>query len=175
MYNLNVTKIERWLFLLEYQFKDLSFVDILKKEIDKKVGQFDFKTNVKGRMTSFQEFVNNQVLAKLLQEALPVSNVLSIKNSKLREAWGNILKKGGSVTEHTHEPAIISGVLYLTEGGPGTRFPEFNKTVEEKIGKIVFFSGMASHFVFPSKLNKDRYTIAFNFQEMKPWENNNEK
>jgi hypothetical protein len=171
MYNLNITKIEKWYFLLEYQFKDLSFVDILKKEIDEKVGEFDFKTNVKGRMTKFEEFVNSPILKKLLEEATPVSNVLSIKDSKLIEAWGNILKEDGNVTEHTHGSATISGILYLTEGGPGTYFREFNKTVEEKIGKIVFFSGMAYHSVIPTRLNKDRYTISFNFQEIKPWDN----
>lgn len=175
MYTLNVAKIERWLYLLEYQFKDLNFVDILKKEIDNRVGKLDYKTNVQGRMTSFQEFVDHPILMNLLSECIHVSNVLNIKDSKLREAWGNIIKKGEGVTKHTHEPAIISGVLYLTEGGPGTCFPEFNKTVEEKIGKIVFFSGMASHYVDPSKLNKDRYTLAFNFQELKPWENNETK
>ena len=68
---------------------------------------------------------------------IPVSNVLNIKDSRLVDAWGNILKKGGAVTEHTHGPAVISGILYLTEGGPGTYFREFNKTVEEKIGKKI--------------------------------------
>jgi len=170
MYTLNLTKIERWLFLVEHQFKDLNFVDILKKEIDKKVGELDYKTNVRGKMTKFHEFINNPILLKLLGESIYVSNVLNVKDSRLGEAWGNILKKGENVIAHTHEPAIISGVLYLTEGGPGTNFPEFNKTVEEKIGKIVFFSGMASHQVLPTKLNKNRYTIAFNFYEMKPWE-----
>ena len=171
MYSLNVAKIEKWLFLLEYQFKDLSFVDILKKEIDNKVGELDYKTNVRGRMTKFDAFVDNPILLKLLGECIHVTNVLSIKTSKITEAWGNILKKGEHVDSHTHDPAIISGVLYLTEGGPGTHFPEFNKTVEEKIGKMVFFSGMATHNVLPTKLNKDRYTLAFNFYEIKPWEN----
>lgn len=170
MYNLNITKIEKWLFLLEYQFKDLSFVNILKKEIDKKVGEFDFKTNVKGRMTKFEEFIYNPILIKLLEETTPFSHVLNIKDSRLVEAWGNILKKGGAVTEHTHGSASISGILYLTEGGPGTYFREFNKTVEEKIGKIVFFSGLAKHSVAPTILNEDRYTISFNFIETKDWE-----
>jgi hypothetical protein len=171
MYKLEVAKIEQWLFLLEYQFKNLDFVDILKKEIDNKVGILDYKTNVKGQMTKFDEFINNQIFNNLLKECLYFSNVLNIKDSRLTCAWGNILKKGGEVKLHKHNPAIISGVLYLTEGGPGTYFPEFNKTVEEKIGKIVFFSGSSIHQVLPYTLNKNRYTIAFNLNEIKPWEN----
>ena len=170
MYKLEVAKIEQWLYLLEYQFKDLSFVDILKKEIDNNVGVLDYKTNVKGQMTKFDAFVNNELFTNLLRECLHVSNVLNIKNSRLTEAWGNILKKGGEVQAHRHNPAVISGILYLTEGGPGTHFSEFNKTVEEKIGKIVFFSGSTLHQVLPYTLNKNRYTLAFNLHEIKFWE-----
>ena len=169
MYKLEVVKIEKWLYLLEYQFKNLSFVNILKKEIDNNVGALDYKTNVKGQMTKFDEFVNNEIFTNLLKECLYFSNVLNIKDSRLTEAWGNILKKGGEVQSHSHNPAIISGILYLTEDGPGTYFSEFNKTVEEKIGKIVFFSGQAMHQVLPFKLNKNRYTIGFNLHEIKGW------
>jgi len=97
MYKLEVAKIEQWLFLLEYQFKNLDFVDILKKEIDNKVGILDYKTNVKGQMTKFDEFINNQIFNNLLKECLYFSNVLNIKDSRLTCAWGNILKKGGEV------------------------------------------------------------------------------
>ena len=138
MYKLEVAKVEQWLYLIEYQFKDLNFVNILKKEIDNNVGELDYKTNIKGQMTKFDAFVSNDLLLNLLRECLYFSNVLNINDSRLTEAWGNILKKGGEVKAHTHNPAVISGILYLTEGGPGTYFPEFNKTVEEKIGKIVF-------------------------------------
>ena len=170
MYKLEVVKIEKWLYLLEYQFKDLSFVNILKKEIDNNVGALDYKTNVKGQMTKFDAFVNNELFTNILRECLHVSNVLNIKDSRLTEAWGNILKKGGEVQAHRHNPAVISGILYLTEDGPGTYFYEFNKTVEEKIGKIVFFSGSALHQVLPFKLNKNRYTLGFNLHEIKGWE-----
>jgi hypothetical protein len=93
MYKLEVAKIEQWLFLLEYQFQNLDFVDVLKKEIDNKVGILDYKTNVKGKMTKFDEFIHNQIFNNLLKECLYFSNVLNIKDSKLTSAWGNILKR----------------------------------------------------------------------------------
>jgi hypothetical protein len=170
-FTLDVAKIEKWIFLIEYQLKDLSFVDILKKQIKNKVGLMDYKTNVIGEMTNFNEFVNNEILVNVLRECIEVTNVLSIPNTFLKDAWGNILKKGDSVKEHSHHTSIISGILYLTENGPGTYFPEFNKTVNEKIGKIVLFHGSALHSVPIYKGDEDRYTIAFNFYQMKPWEN----
>jgi hypothetical protein len=169
MYNLEIAKIEKWIYLLEYQFKDLNFIDVLKKEVDNKVGPLDYKTNVKGQMTKFDEFVNNEIFINLLKESLNFTAVLNVKELRLTDAWGNILKKGDEVNSHDHSPAVISGVLYLTEGGPGTFFYQFNKTVEEKIGKIVFFSGSAYHKVLPYTLNENRYTIAFNLNENRPW------
>jgi hypothetical protein len=166
---LNVAKIETWGFLIEYQFKDLSFVEILKKEIKSKVGSMDYKTNVKGKMTNFNELVYNKILINLLRECIEVTHVLNLPKSYLKEAWGNILKKGDSVKSHTHRNYIISGIIYLTEKGPGTYFPQFNKTINEKIGKVVLFNGELIHNVPVYNGNKDRYTIAFNFEEMAPW------
>jgi len=90
-FTLNVAKIENWGFILEYQFEDLGFVDILKKEIKNKVGSMDYKTNVKGEMTNFTEFVNNEILINILKECTTVTNVLSLPKSVLKDAWGNIL------------------------------------------------------------------------------------
>ena len=61
---------------------------------------------------------------------------------------------------------ILAACLGLTENGPVTFFNDFNITVEEKIGKILFFSPLAKHSVLPSNLNKSRYTISFNFQAL---------
>jgi hypothetical protein len=171
-FTLNVTKIEKWVFLIEYQLKNLNFVDILKKEIKNKVGSMNYKTNVKGEMTDFTEFVNNEILINILRECMEVTNVLSLPKSVLKDAWGNILKKGDNVQQHTHHGYTISGVLYLTEKGPGTYFPEFNKTIDEKIGKVVLFSGDALHSVPVYRGDEDRYTIAFNFKEIPTWEEN---
>ena len=66
---------------------------------------------------------------------------------------------------HNHRYNHISGTLYLTENGPGTYFPQFNKTVVEKIGKFVFFSSEANHSVAKSNVKQKRYTVACNFNE----------
>ena len=169
-FTLNVAKIENWGFILEYQFENLNFVNNLKKEIKNRVGSMDYKTNVKGKMTDFKEFVNNKIIHSLLKECVEATYVLNLPKADLKEAWGNILKTGDSVDIHSHRNSIISGILYLTEEGPGTYFPQFNKTIDEKIGKVVLFNGNLLHSVPVYKGSEDRYTIAFNFEEVAPWD-----
>jgi hypothetical protein len=168
-FKLNIAKVESLGFLIEYQFKNLDFVDILKKEIKNSVGSMDYKTNVKGKMTNFSKFTKNKIFNNLLEECIEITHVLNLPKSILTDAWGNILKKGDSVEVHSHYKCSISGVLYLTEDGPGTYFPQFNKTIDEKIGKVLLFSGNLLHGVPIYNGNEDRYTIAFNFEEMTPW------
>jgi hypothetical protein len=172
MYNLITTEIKVPLWIIEYQFKDLSFVENLKKEIDKNVGELSYKTKVKARMTDWKTFNKNEIFLSLLNKTLPVFKTISINDSYLEESWGNLMENNDYVEFHNHLEYSFSGILYLTENGPGTYFPEFDKVIEEKIGKIVFFSSFAKHGVKPLK-NKNkkekRYTIAFNFKEVKPW------
>jgi hypothetical protein len=80
----------------------------------------------------------------------------------LHSAWGNILQNNDEVKLHSHQPALLSGILYLTENGPGTNFPDFNMVLKEKIGKIVFFNSEINHFVQKTNLIEKRYTISFN-------------
>ena len=168
-YTLSLGKIENLGFLIEYQFKNLNFVNFLKKQIKNNVGLMDYKTNVKGKMTNFTTFNKNKIFNNLLRECIEVTHILNLPKSILKDSWGNILKKGDCVDLHSHYRSTIAGILYLTEGGPGTYFPQLNKNIDEKIGKIVLFSGNLLHSVPIYKGNKDRYTIAFNFEEIINW------
>ena len=163
MYNLHLQKVQRTLFIAEYQFFNFDFVNQLKKDIDNNIGELSYKTNVKGKITNFDLFIKNEIFISLLKESTEFMNIFKIKECYLAEAWGNILGKGEEVVSHKHEPASLCGILYLTEGGPGTCFPEFNKFIEEKIGKIVFFNGDTEHFVPKSNFKGKRYTVSFNF------------
>jgi hypothetical protein len=64
----------------------------------------------------------------------------------------------------------FSGIIYLTDGGPGTFFRDLNLTIEEEIGKYILFTPYLKHSV--QKINKDieRITIAFNFNEISNWQ-----
>lgn len=165
-YTVTTQPIKKNLFIIEYQIKDLSFVNNFKLLIDKNVGALNYKTNVKGKMTDWEFFKNVPEFNQLLLSIGEIFCAFPFKQLTLVNAWGNIIEKGDEVVIHNHRYNHISGILYLTENGPGTYFPQFNKTVVEKIGKFVFFSSEADHSVAKSNIKQKRYTIACNFNEM---------
>lgn len=169
MYKIEVFTTYKNVFIAEYQIKEnIHSVDKLKKMIDDSTGALDYKTNVKGKMTDFKQFINEPLFLNILKECEIFFNTFNFKKMYLQDAWGNILEENEEVIEHDHGGCEVSGVLYLTEGGSGTYFSEINKTIEEKIGKIIFFSSNIKHSVIKNKLHK-RYTLAFNFVESKEW------
>ena len=168
MYNLNVYSIPRKYFIIEYQLKDLSNIEYFKNIIDKNTGEYDYVTNVKGRMTSFKQFVKDKIFFTVMDEVKDLFDVMNYGELYLKDAWGNILQNKDSVEEHAHE-CTVSGILYLTEGGPGTYFKEANKLIEEKIGKVVLFSPDLMHSVKQSDTPSKRYTLAFNFEKVHKW------
>ena len=159
---------EKKILLIEHQLKDLSFVEDFKNLIDLNISELSYKTNVKGKMTKWDTFVENKDFRKIILNSVDVIKHFSKNNVYCNNAWGNKLENNDDeVKPHHHigPDIIISGILYLTEGGPGTYFNEFNKTVKEKIGKLVFFSPEAFHGVPKSNLTKTRYTLSFNLNK----------
>jgi hypothetical protein len=165
-YIVTTQPITKNLFIIEYQIKDLSFVNHFKSLIDKNVGTLSYKTNVKGKMTDWEFFKGVPKFNELLLNIGEIFSTFPFRALTLAQAWGNIIEKGDEVIMHNHRYNHISGVLYLTENGPGTYFPQFNKTVVEKIGKFVFFSAEANHSVVKSDVKQKRYTVACNFNEI---------
>jgi hypothetical protein len=165
MYNVTSISIEKKLHIIEHQLDDLSFVDNFKTLIDNNISDWSYKTNVKGKMTNIDFFCKNDILRNIFTKCNEHLKYFSKNTIGLIEAWGNILEGDEEVIPHIHYGSKVCGILYLTEGGPGTYFEQFNKTVEEKIGKIVFFSPEAKHGVVKSNLNNKRYTLAFNFYD----------
>lgn len=165
-YTVTTQSIKKDLFIIEYQIKDLSFINNFKSLIDKNVGALSYRTNVKGKMTHWDFFKSVPQFNEILLNMGEIFSAFPFKALTLVQAWGNILEKGDQVVIHNHRYNHISAILYLTEKGPGTYFPQFNKTVFEKIGKFVFFSGEANHSVAKSNVKQKRYTIACNFNEI---------
>jgi hypothetical protein len=143
----------------------ISFVKNNKDE------ELSYKTNVKGHFTGFKSLVNNEYFhgfLKLIKQEIAV--VYKENKFIISDVWGNILKKGEEVSEHTHGNTAFSGVLYLTEGGPGTFFSELDMTIEEKIGGFILFSPMLKHSVKKIENDIERITVAFNMDGIKEWE-----
>ena len=153
-----------------YKIDDITYIENLKKEVKKNVNSnFSYKTNVKGKMTDWSYFSNKNNIFKKVEDLL--------FEYKIYQAWGTILNKGDYVVEHDHTCTNltnfyinISGVIYLTDVGPGTYFKEFNKTIKPEIGKIIVFNSEYRHAVEKYDKNEDRITIGFNGRRKEAYE-----
>jgi hypothetical protein len=81
------------------------------------------------------------------------------------------LKKSEKVTEHNHSDCSFCGILYLTEGGPGTYFKEYDLLIKEEVGKFILFHPMLKHSVQEIDKDIERITVAFNMSHLKEWQN----
>jgi hypothetical protein len=160
-------------YLLIDEYKNLNILNNLKNKILKHpVSELSYKTNVKGKFTGFQSLIDDEDLHIFLKDIHKQINFIYKNNFQIKDAWGNICKKNEEVIEHHHgSTSAFCGILYLSEGGPGTFFPEFNITVEEKFGKFVLFHPSVLHSVKKIDKEIERITIAFNMNEIKDWDN----
>ena len=173
-YTINIMPKQLDLFLLESKIQDMSCINYFKKKIDAGVINSDNnkKTNVKGKMTDWKYFNDDEVLHKFLREInhLMFKFVLPHQKLLLQSSWGNILQGEDYVEQHDHIGANISGVLYLTDIGPGLDFPDFKRTIKEETGKFILFHPNSSHGVKKTNLKEKRYTLAFNVYATNYWE-----
>jgi hypothetical protein len=167
-------EIIRDAFICVGKIKDKELIENLKSEIKnfkiKEEDNLSYKTNVKGIFTGWQSLVKNKFFLEFLFSIKKEIKLIYDNNFIITDAWGNILKKDEEVIEHTHGNNAFSGIIYLTDGGPGTFFRDLNLTIEEEIGKYILFTPYLKHSV--QKINKDieRITIAFNFNEISNWQ-----
>ena len=156
--------------LKEYWIKDQNYIDSLIQEIKDNIDEsYSYKSNVRGEKTYWKHFVKKSKNFK------PVLDLLN--QYVLYEAWGNILNKNDYVEEHNHFDSILtnrfvdtSGILYLTNHGPGTFFKDFNKIIKPQVGKIVVFDSKYLHSVKKCDTDKPRITLAFNGRKKESYE-----
>jgi hypothetical protein len=145
-----------------------NLIEFVKKNKDENLS---FKTNVKGHFTGFKSLIlNNDFLffLKIIQNNI---QIILKDNFIIQDVWGNVLKKKEEVIEHDHSGITgFCGILYLTEGGPGTYFKEYDLLIEEEIGKYILFTPFLKHSVKKIENDIERITIAFNMNEIKEWE-----
>jgi hypothetical protein len=134
------------------------------------------KTHVKGHFTGFKSLVENENFINFLKIIQPNIQIIFQNNFLIEDAWGNICKINEEVTEHNHAGInAFCGILYLTENGPGTYFKEYDLLIKEEIGKYVLFHPILKHSVEKIKNNIERISVAFNVNELNPWDNDSKK
>ena len=133
----------------------------------KKDGNENYKTHVKGQMTGWQHFAEdqkfNEVLTKLIKE---VDTNLNLPRYRLVDAWGYCLKKHEKTNFHNHKPSLWSAALYLNKHSQKLEFPQINQSVKPERGKFVIFSSLLNHGCKESKSDKVKYGISFNMSEL---------
>ena len=143
----------------------IDFIKINKKDLTN-------KTHVQGGFTGFESLTNNENFIDFLKNIKEQINVVYKENFIIRDAWGTYSRLNEEITEHNHAGVDgFCGILYLTKGGPGTYFRDYDLLIEEEVGKYVLFHPILKHRVEKITANIERFTVAFNMVKMMNWEN----
>jgi hypothetical protein len=172
-FELKVKEIFFESYILIGKINNEQIIESLKKFIkENKDEKLSYKTNVKGHFTGFKSLIDNNYFNNFFKLIDPYIKLIYSKNFIINSAWGNILKKSDEVYPHKHEGTdAFSGILYLTNEGPGTFFHEHDMIIKEEIGKFVLFHPSITHSVKKIEDDIERITVAFNISEVKNWEN----
>jgi len=146
----------------------------IKSNIDDTVS---YQTNVKGRMTHWDAFKQDDDFKKLISQFFKKCSYYDIfhgSKSKdglfhffINNAWGNILKKGEKVNRHHHLGVDYASVLYFDNYSP--LYTDAGK-IETERGLIVTIPSFLFHWVEPLDKDIERYTIAWNWSFTKKWD-----
>ena len=123
------------------------------------------KTNVKSDMTSWTHFLNDVEFLKLLMPILDKIDELKVTTPTsyfLTNAWGIRQNFSDYTVLHAHNPAFLSGVIYLNNSDQHLFFPDINEKVIPKIGSFAVFSSFLKHSAKRNKTFKSKYGISFN-------------
>tara|TARA_R110000822_G_scaffold50425_1_gene131606 strand:- start:3116 stop:3661 length:546 start_codon:yes stop_codon:yes gene_type:complete len=160
--------------ILFIDFNDEKILSSLEKKIEKNlISSMTKRTNVKGKMTSWNCFTHDKDFEKITEFINPYlfKFLATIKNNinkvELLDAWGNRLNKNDYIQKHNHIVggwSGISGNMYFSNKQPGTYFVDFKGAIQPKRGRIVLFDSKEMHLVDVVKDNDPRYTLAFNMK-----------
>lgn len=158
-------KIEINTFILIDEIDDDILIDNLLKIIYENNELHHTQTYVLSKHSRFDFLNNNPFFHLFLKKIKKQINLIFKENFIIQDVWSCIYNNEDYALMHNHVGSTaFSGILYLTDGpGPGTYFPEYDLTVEEKRGRFVLFHGNLLHEVKKFKYIKDRVVIAFNF------------
>tara|TARA_R100000149_G_C5857399_1_gene124313 strand:- start:45 stop:560 length:516 start_codon:yes stop_codon:yes gene_type:complete len=156
------TKLERPALLVETVI-DVD-ADYFIAEINRilNIKNLDFVTNVKGRMTDWDAFNNNEKFQKTLSKAYGKLSKHLKGPFTLEDSWGIKMEGPTQTTLHNHPRHDYGGVLYLNDSEQTLNFPELDVEVIPKKGVLVVFNGFIYHEARQRELTDAKYAIAFN-------------
>jgi hypothetical protein len=171
-FDLKVKEILNETFILTGKINDKKLIDNLINFVkNNKNEELSYQTHVKAHFTGFKSLIENIHFINFLTLIQGNIKLIFPDNFIIKDAWGNLCKKNEEVSEHDHRTvSAFCGILYLTEGGPGTYFKDYDFTVEEEIGKFILFHPYLKHSVKKIENDIERITVAFNMDSLKLWD-----
>jgi len=126
----------------------------------------NYKTNVIGKQTDFDYFLNDKNFTKIINKIVFYlqENNITKHPYQLADAWGLREDYGDYTKEHHHLPYYISGVLYLNNHTQSLYFPELQQEIKPKQGEFVLFPSYIKHYTNLNTSDKSKYALAFNFK-----------
>ena len=168
--------IERESYIVVGEIDDYNLIDNLVKKGREKIALHNFnrKTNVRADHSSFTALSNEKLFIYFLNKIKPSIQKIYLQNFIVADVWINFYKKPNEDFSFKHDHRGVTafcGILYCTNGpGPGTYFNDYDLNISEKKGRFVLFDPLLLHEVKPYPYEKERITIAWNFNELKEWE-----
>ncbi len=140
------------------------FISKIEKDILENNNK-SFVTNVIGEMTDWKSFNSDIEFAKILFKFFDFIDQKKLINKSyyLSDSWGIKESFSHYTAEHSHQPSIISAVLYLSTVNQKLLFPEINEEINAEIGNFALFSGVLKHKT-NQRINfgETKYAISFN-------------
>jgi len=130
----------------------------------------NFRTNIKGLMTTFDYFNTDIEFQKILQKFIHyIDDNYSLHKYTLRESWGMEVRKNERTLFHSHSENLWVGVLYLNSSSQELIFDEINEKVKPEPGSFALFSPFLTHGCHRNQDNHSKFGISFNMTEIKDW------
>ena len=165
--------IERESYIVIGEIDDFNLINTLVEKARSQINQNLEETNVKAKRTPFKSLVHEKKFTEFLNKIKPSIQKIYTENFIISDVWANFYsdsEKHYSEMHHHNGCTAFCGILYCTDGpGPGTYFKDFDLSISEKKGRFILFDPILFHEVKPYPYEKERITIAFNFNGLKKW------
>tara|TARA_E500000318_G_scaffold106688_1_gene114975 strand:- start:3363 stop:3893 length:531 start_codon:yes stop_codon:yes gene_type:complete len=147
-------------------------IEYFKKKIEEGINSPDnmnSRTNVIGKMTSYNYFMQDKNFLKIL---LPIMDLtendqLFTDDWFLSDAWGFKETFSMYTRVHDHGISLWSGVIYLSNADQPLIFPDIQESVKVEEGSFAIFSAFLKHKTKNRITNEDtKYGLSFNFNKI---------
>mgnify|MGYP003114419365 FL=1 len=145
------------------------FIQKIKQGVEEKENM-SYRTNVKGKMTSWKFFNEDQNFLKILRKFINyIDDNYTFPPYSVKDSWGFINLPGEKTNFHNHHEAIFSGVIYLNDCEQPLLFNEINEKIDPKPGSFGLFSSWLYHGCNVNDTDNCKFGISFNMNEQFPW------